>query len=64
MNPVYLVPLNLGRSSDKSRWAWFEDVYSASVFGSVKALAPINRTEALPDGVEGKDYLITYSNYY
>jgi hypothetical protein len=64
MMPInYLVEMSNGRGPIRDKWAWFNTVYDASVFGSINGVAPTNRSQSLPDGVEGKDYLICHSNY-
>lgn len=60
--PTYYIIELKGLGKDK--YAWFNTVHDASVFGSLETVAPVTRSATTPDGVQGKDYLITYSNYY
>ena len=64
MTPIYyLVEVNTRKGPKRFKYAWFNTVYDASVFGSAKSVPPTNRSGTRPDGVEGKDYLLCYSNY-
>ena len=64
MTPIYyLIELPVRKGPKKDRFVWFNTVHEASLYGSARTVAPTNRSYALPDGEQGKDYLITYSNY-